>query len=67
MKASASRRIRALGGGHADFAWQPGFHDRAIRSDEDLQALARYVVANPLRAGLVTSIGRYSHWDAVWF
>jgi hypothetical protein len=27
---------------------------------------ARYVVANPLRAGLAQSLGHYSHWDAVW-
>jgi REP element-mobilizing transposase RayT len=25
------------------------FHDRALRSDEDLLALARYIVANPVR------------------
>jgi putative transposase len=46
--------------------WQPGFHDHALRSDEDLQAAARYLVANPLRAGLVHHIGDYPHWDAVW-
>jgi putative transposase len=31
-----------------------------------LRNLARYVVANPLRAGLVDSIRDYPHWDAVW-
>ena len=46
--------------------WQPGFHDHALRSDEDMQAAARYLVANPLRAGLVRHIGDYPHWDAVW-
>ncbi|MEN2394858.1 REP-associated tyrosine transposase [Pseudomonas halotolerans] len=46
--------------------WQEGFHDRAIRKEEDLQAVARYIVANPLRAGLVKKIGDYSLWDAVW-
>ncbi len=46
--------------------WQRGFHDRAVRSEEDLPALARYVVANPVRAGLVERTGAYSHWDAVW-
>ena len=33
--------------------WQQGFHDRAMRREEELQAGARYIVANPLRAGLV--------------
>jgi REP element-mobilizing transposase RayT len=46
--------------------WQPGFFDRAIRRDEDAKAVARYVIANPIRAGLVDHIGDYPHWDAVW-
>ena len=46
--------------------WQDGFHDRAVRQEEDLKNMARYVIANPLRAGLVESIGDYPHWDAVW-
>lgn len=46
--------------------WQRGFHDRALRQEEDLIATARYVVANPLRAGLVDRIGDYPWWDAVW-
>ncbi len=46
--------------------WQDGFHDRALRDEDDLQAVARYIVANPLRAGLVERIGDYAHWDAVW-
>ena len=47
--------------------WQRGFHDHAVRREEDLQALARHVVANPVRAGLVQRAGLYPHWDAVWF
>jgi putative transposase len=46
--------------------WQHGFHDRAIRREEDLRAVARYIVANPLRAGLVQRIGDYPLWDAIW-
>ena len=46
--------------------WQRGFHDHALRRDEDLVAVARYVVANPVRAGLVRHIGDYPHWNAVW-
>ena len=46
--------------------WQPGFHDHGIRNEEDLKVLARYIVANPLRAGLVEQIGDYPLWDAVW-
>jgi len=46
--------------------WQDGFHDHALRREEDLKATARYIVANPLRAGLVERIGDYPHWDAIW-
>jgi putative transposase len=46
--------------------WQAGFYDHAVRKEEDLQGMARYLVANPLRAGLVAKIGDYPHWDAVW-
>ncbi|MBK1644543.1 transposase [Thiocapsa imhoffii] len=52
--------------GRSGRLWQKGFHDHALRSEEDLQAIARYIVANPLRAGLVTSVRDYPHWDARW-
>jgi hypothetical protein len=38
-----------------------------IRREEDLVSIARYIVANPLRAGIVKSVREYPHWDAVWF
>ena len=46
--------------------WQEGYHDRALRKEEDLQQIARYIMANPLRAKLVNKIGDYPLWDAVW-
>lgn len=46
--------------------WQRGFHDHAVRHNEDLKAMSRYIIANPIRAGLVSSVGDYPHWDAVW-
>jgi hypothetical protein len=46
--------------------WQRGFFDRAIRKDDDLLGIARYIVANPLRAGIVDSVGDYPLWDAMW-
>ncbi|MEN8109002.1 MAG: transposase [Pseudomonadota bacterium] len=47
-------------------AWQPAYHDHAVRKEEDLVELARYVVANPLRAGLVRTVRDYPLWDCVW-
>jgi REP element-mobilizing transposase RayT len=46
--------------------WQRGYYDRALRKDEDLKDAARYIINNPLRAGLVTRIGDYPLWDAIW-
>ncbi|BAU72594.1 Transposase [Metapseudomonas furukawaii] len=46
--------------------WQKGFHDHALRSDEDVKTVARYVVANPLRAGLVERLADYPFWNAIW-
>lgn len=46
--------------------WQAGYHDHAIRIEEDVKSVARYIVANPLRAGLVNKIGDYPLWDAAW-
>ncbi len=52
--------------GRSGRVWQPGFHDRALRRDEDIKKVARYVIANPLRAGLVENITDYPLWSAVW-
>jgi len=45
--------------------WQSGFYDRCLLEAHLLPA-ARYLVANPLRAGLVKDIGQYPYWHAVW-
>ena len=65
LKGRSGRQVRQTLGA-ARPTWQHGFYDHAIRRDEDLRATARYIVANPLRAGLVTDIGDYPLWDAVW-
>jgi putative transposase len=46
--------------------WQAGYYDHAIREDEDIQNIARYIVANPIRAGLISKVSDYPHWNAVW-
>ena len=62
MQALKSITSRKLG----KTVFQKGFFDHAIRREEDIKKLARYMVANPLRAGLVNNINDYPHWDAVW-
>lgn len=64
MKAAATRNIRMVG--VSEPIWQHGFYDHALRKEEDIHELARYIVANPIRAGLVNSVRHYSFWDAVW-
>ena len=60
-------RVKSLIARRLDGAiWQPGFYDHALRKDEDIATVARYIVANPVRAGLVTRLGDYPHWDAIW-
>ncbi|WLA04712.1 transposase [Xanthomonas translucens pv. undulosa] len=60
--AHAVNRARGRGGR----VWSPGFHDRALRREDDMLTAARYIVANPLRAGLVRRLGDYPYWDAIW-
>ena len=45
--------------GYVDPFWQRSFYDHAIRADEDLRVAARYVLANPVRAGLVSDFRLY--------
>ena len=65
VKGRSARRVNAALG-ESDTVWQPSFFDHAVRGEEDLRAIARYIVANPLRAGLVGQIGDYPLWDAIW-
>ncbi len=65
MKSYSARRIKAMHPHHGP-VWQAGYHDHALRSEEDVRTIARYVVANPVRAGLVARVGEYPLWDACW-
>jgi hypothetical protein len=46
--------------------WQKAFYDHALRKDEDVKKMARYIIANPMRQGLVKKIDDYPLWDAIW-
>ncbi|KJU80663.1 transposase [Ectopseudomonas oleovorans] len=65
IKGRSAKRINQLTKRQGKL-WQDGFHDRALRREEDLLPAARYIVANPLRAGLVSRVGDYPLWDSVW-
>jgi REP element-mobilizing transposase RayT len=41
--------------------WQKRYHDRILRDDESTEAVARYILANPIRAGLARDVGEFPH------
>ncbi len=41
--------------------WQRGFHDRAVTRDGGLGRAAKYLVGNPVKAGLVDRYGDYPY------
>ena len=49
------RRFR----GHEARFWQRSFYDHGLRTDEDLNAAALYILHNPVRAGLVQDFHDY--------
>ncbi|MCV6611171.1 MAG: transposase [Amphritea sp.] len=64
-KSLSTRAITRISG-CSNSVWQRGFHDHALRKDEDILSVARYVVMNPVRAGIVKSVKEYPLWDAIW-
>jgi REP element-mobilizing transposase RayT len=45
--------------GYDGALWQERFYDRIVRRSEDGQAIARYILENPVRKSLVGEIDRY--------
>ena len=65
-KRFSAKEINRLRGTPGKTIWQDGFHDHAVRREEDLKDIARYIIANPIRSGLVRRVGDYPLWDACW-
>ena len=65
LKGRSARQINLARGARGKL-WQGGFHDRALRKEEDLEAAADYLIHNPVRAGLVTRPNDYRFWMSVW-
>jgi len=38
---------------YSDVLWQKGYYEHVVRDDETTLEIARYVLANPVRGGLV--------------
>tara|TARA_R110000744_G_scaffold22045_13_gene56656 strand:- start:4228 stop:4725 length:498 start_codon:yes stop_codon:yes gene_type:complete len=65
LKGSSSFIINKERGQKEKF-WQPSFYDHALRVDDNRKKLARYIIANPLRKGLVNNIGDYPFWNSIY-
>ena len=65
VKAVSARAVGLAANRRIDL-WSAGFHDRAVRREEDLIVIARYIVRNPVRAGLCERVGDYPYRDAAW-
>ncbi|MFW2440862.1 MAG: REP-associated tyrosine transposase [Arenicellales bacterium] len=65
VKSISAHRINKYSSSRSP-VWDRGFHDHAVRKEEDIVHIARYIVTNPVRAGLVKSLSDYPFWDAVW-
>ena len=46
--------------------WQKEYFDRIVRAREDLRQKCEYVCANPVRAGLVATVGDYPWVWRLW-
>ncbi len=68
MREYKGRSVRSinLARGVRGSLWQRAYYDHALRKEDDLHDMARYIMGNPLRAGLVTDVGDYPHWDVQW-
>ncbi|NZA28115.1 transposase [Luteimonas sp. SJ-92] len=68
MQAFKSRSARAVNaaGAWQGSVWQAGFYDHRLRDERDLERQSRYLIANPIRRGLVSDIDAYPYWWCRW-
>jgi REP element-mobilizing transposase RayT len=46
--------------------WSRGFIQERLHVEENVQAVARHLVASPVRSGFAKSVGAYPYWNAIW-
>jgi REP element-mobilizing transposase RayT len=57
FKTYTTRQVQARGG--AGKLWQDDYYEHIIRKDEDARGIARYILDNPVRKGLVAAAEDY--------
>jgi REP element-mobilizing transposase RayT len=65
LKSASARRVNRVCRRTGPL-WARAYHDQALRREEDVVETARYIIANPVRAGLVSRVGDYPFWNAIW-
>jgi putative transposase len=65
LKGRSARSINRVLDGHGA-VWQAGYFDHALRDDDCVRKHARYIIENPVRAGLVQAVGEYAHVWCAW-
>ncbi len=66
LKSASARSSNRAAGCGGQRLWQHGFHDHALRQESQLLQAARYIVLNPVRAGLVTNMRDYPYWNCAF-
>jgi putative transposase len=71
--AALMRRVKCVSAGMTNaidrrcgHVWMSGYHDHALRCEQSIVAAARYMIVNPVRAGLVRRAGDYPYWNCAW-
>jgi REP element-mobilizing transposase RayT len=41
--------------------WQSGYFDYVLRDEDSLPSIVKYIISNPVRAGLVSDVSQYLH------
>jgi putative transposase len=41
--------------------WQSGYFEYVLRDEDSVSSIVRYIVSNPVRAGIAEDIGQYPH------
>lgn len=65
LKSRSARAVNAIRRSHGSL-WQSGYYDHQIRNERMLRRQVLYMLANPLRAGLVETLADYPHWECRW-
>jgi len=63
LKGRTGRTLNSLLGQSGSF-WQSAFYDHAVRREENLEAITRYIQENPVRQGLVVDPSEYPYSSA---